>query len=1056
MAFVFDKLIKEYAVDLQSANNEEAKKQRLNLLLSNLFKSQESQAIINSMTLGAEKKIVNIVRKGKKSDKGAADSQYERIIIEFEKSLKFTRKKAIEQLQDYLFGNWNSGDGYHFTLIASDCGVWEIYAPTEETIEGFVTGKIVTAENILLEKIDEIEASEKNTSDFYFFLDRYLFKTEPKKATLDSIKRDFGTHSNTFKSVYDDLFQVFSSVSQNTEVEVAFNQWKRFLSIAYSEFDASPRIFIIHTYLSIFAKLLAYEFLSKDDFIDDNELEAIISGEIFESRNIKNFTDNDFFHWVISNPVFSSLKPSIREIAQKVSEYDFTSVDEDILKGVYQELIDRDTRLSLGEYYTPDWLCEKIVNEISMTKGSRVLDPSCGSGSFLRAAVASLKSKFHDLSAEDICNQVCGIDIHPLSVLIAKTTLLLALGDKLALAKKPLLLNVYLADTLLTPPTSVSLDMFGDEFTLWIDDKAYKINTCVFNDIGFFDEAVTLAEDIAEITKSEKVLGQEAFTNSLKSRIKRKIDINLVNSFYNIYVGLHRAKVEQRDSIWKFIVLNLYKPCFFQKSFDFVIGNPPWFTYSSIKNSDYQNRLKDFAAKYKLVPNVANMPHLEIAAIFLAHSTNYFLKDSGKLAFVLPRSFLSADHHDSTRMGKTDGVRITEIWDLDKVSPLFNVPSCVLFTQRAYGNMKRPIPKSGCEGKVFSGRLKAHNLNLASAKPNLNIESTKFYINKLGRKTAFSTSKKTDVVKPNHYEKLFHQGATIVPRKFYFVDIIQGYQGELQGRILTVKSSESMEKDAKEPWKSLPPLEGRVNTDYLFKTAIARNILPFYLHNPETVLLPATIKNCKLELHTDKDLLESGELEMAKWFKKVQKLWDENKTEKNAKITSNDWINYQSKLTSQDFSKRYLVLYSASAKDANAVVFDRESADLDFIVESKAYCYFTNSKEEAHFVCAFLNSNIANETIKDFQSRGLFGARDVHKTILTVPFPKYDPANQKHIVLADLGIECAASAKKIAVNTFTSKTFSNHELGRSRMLIKQNLHAELAQIDKLVALVSKS
>ena len=38
----------------------------------------------------------------------------------------------------------------------------------------------------------------------------------------------------------------------------------------------------------------------------------------------------------------------------------------------------------------------------------------------------------------------------------------------------------------------------------------------------------------------------------------------------------------------------------------------------------------------------------------------YFLKEKGKLAFVLPRSFFNADHHDNTRSGKTK-VRAGEI-----------------------------------------------------------------------------------------------------------------------------------------------------------------------------------------------------------------------------------------------------------------------------------------------------------------------------------------------------------------------------------------------------------
>jgi predicted RNase H-like HicB family nuclease len=37
----------------------------------------------------------------------------------------------------------------------------------------------------------------------------------------------------------------------------------------------------------------------------------------------------------------------------------------------------------------------------------------------------------------------------------------------------------------------------------------------------------------------------------------------------------------------------------------------------------------------------------EIAALFLSHAADYFLKDGGHLAFVMPRSFFTGDQHDN-------------------------------------------------------------------------------------------------------------------------------------------------------------------------------------------------------------------------------------------------------------------------------------------------------------------------------------------------------------------------------------------------------------------------
>src|SRR3954447_20260571 len=86
------------------------------------------------------------------------------------------------------------------------------------------------------------------------------------------------------------------------------------------------------------------------------------------------------------------------------------------MKGVYQELVDPKDRHDLGEYYTPEWLCERMVSELLPKHGyASVLDPSCGSGSFLRAVITHFIQHNED-SPEDklrfILENVVGIDVH--------------------------------------------------------------------------------------------------------------------------------------------------------------------------------------------------------------------------------------------------------------------------------------------------------------------------------------------------------------------------------------------------------------------------------------------------------------------------------------------------------------------------------------------------------------------------------------------------------------------------------------------------------------------
>jgi len=720
---------------------------------------------------------------------------------------------------------------------------------------------------------------------------------------------------------------------------------------------------------------------------------------------------------------------------------------------VYQDLIDLDTRHALGEYYTPDWLCERIVMEFNFKATDKILDPSCGSGSFLRAAIHRLKELNSGITVEQINNCIYGIDIHPLSVQIAKTTMLISLGKDVINAKKPVHINIILANTLLAPEGVKNL--FGGEFLMHIDKEKYYLNTQVFEDVKLFDEALEVCEELAEQTQGKKTETSTVFGNILKKHYKSGgINEQTINSFYQVYTGLKKVKENGRDSIWKFIVQNLYKPYFLSSKFDYIIGNPPWFTYSSIKNEEYQNILNALAEKYDVKPlKVANFPHLEIAAIFLPYCSSYFLKEDGRLAFVLPRSFFSADHHDNTRSGKAKGFKLTAIWDLQKVQPLFRVPSGVLFAEKTI-LLKRSLPAAGQEGISFTGKLPAHNCNWPAAKAKLLEEQVKWFYSKQGKSSALSINKTKNNSKVNPYKALFKQGATIVPRTFYFVQLTQETPLDFHDRIINIKTSDAVQPDAKVPWKGLD-FSGKIESQFLFRTALSKSILPFYLYKPDLVVLPITIDNNKhglkeVELHSATDLMKVGFLNASKWFQKTENVWKIHRTEKNQVISSEEYLNWQNKLTEQNLNHQFVVLYNTSGKDANSVVLERNQLDLEFLVDHKSYILTTPLKEEACYLSAILNSSIPNEMMKDFQSKGLFGARDVHKKILDIYYPKFDAANKVHQQLAALSQAAHEKAAQYVKDNPPLQELSAIHLGRLRVAIKKHLVKEMEAIDKLV------
>ncbi len=1069
----------DYLAGVKSAHSEEAKKLRFQNLLLRLFNSSAaSRSMVDQMAAGGERTIFNIPRTGVPKT-GYADIAYSNVIIEWEKDLAKTGRHAEDQLAEYLAGKWHSGERYDFVLIATDGRVWRSYAPDLEVLLGQETPT-----RLGLRKVEDFEVKRDNEEQFFYFLDRLLFRSVKRKATLGEIQLDFGDTSRAFINTVQAMQRVMPAPGVVSPVQVAFEQWQRFLELAYGKFDDRRGVYLIHTYLSVFSKLLAYAVLRPAARPSDDELRNILTGEAFNALNVANFVEGDFFYWVSDPAVFDRLAPALRELYNQITEYDFTDVEEDILKGVYQELIDIDTRHSLGEYYTPDWLCERVVASLDLERGAHTLDPACGSGSFLRALVARFRADWPDMSVQQIANQVTGIDVHPLSVQIAKTTLLLALGEGVARASAPVTLNVYLANTLFLSQDEGKKSLYtsGHHFLVQVDKKRLPLDMAPF--IGQpdrFVKAIDLAQHFVD-SQLDTEQTFEVFEVAMRNRISSvTLDRQNMGELHAIYRAMRTAKLQGRDSIWQFVLQNLYQPVFMYRVFDAIVANPPWLTYADISSGDYQQLVRDIARVYGLMPSAkANNPHLDLAAVFLAHCGKYLAKDGAQLAFVLPRAFLTADQHANVRSGEASGFKLTEVWDLDGVSPLFNVPSCVLMAAASHpegddARRARSLPRNGIVGQVFSGRLPRPHLHWNDAQQFLAEKTTRWYFQELGN--AQSRKKRSALVQQkiqggsggNAYAARFKQGATIVPRAFYFVEpqgITITAQTDARERIVNLRTHPLALEGAKKPWDGIS-LTGQMQGKYLFRTALARNVLPFALINPPLVALPlikedlskvndgAMSGKAKWRLLDAAELTASGDIEAAKWFGQCEKLWAERRSDsaKKQKSSMTDWLDWQRKLTQQPVDARWAVAYTASATDASACVLDVSLLAQRFMVDYTLYVCFTETEDEARFVESFLNSEFANSRIKEFQARGLFGPRHVSKKILDIPWPEYSPNQPSHRRLVELGYRAAKAVQGI-LGAQQELELDPRTLGRLRSSIRRELQPLMEQSDTLVESIS--
>lgn len=447
------KILTRYLDDVQSLPNEAAKTHRFAGLVSELFPGTSAPT---ELAAGVEKVVRVDTAVGPK--RRHIDAYYGNAVIEFERSLKAKEDEAKRQLREQVAGLWRDGDSRPLVCVATDGVVWKMFRPRADRASP-------QPEEIELVPLRELVLSGQTLTDFWIWLTSLLFREARTEPTAERFRVDFGATSLAFAEAMDALEQAWEAVAESPETQLALDTWQRYLTVTYGSLSdaAGSRpelvsLFLKHTYLASLARLLVWAALSRGrttgalrDVAND-----VLSGRYFESKGIENLVEDDFFQWVRRRDAEEILAPVWERTLAQMQSYDLARLGQDVLKGVYQELVDPRDRHELGEYYTPEWLCERIVAELLPKKGfASVIDPTCGSGSFLRAVIAHLlrvNPKDGDVTRlRHVLENVVGIDIHPLAVTIARATYLLALGKLVKATKRPIQIPVYLADSLFLP-----------------------------------------------------------------------------------------------------------------------------------------------------------------------------------------------------------------------------------------------------------------------------------------------------------------------------------------------------------------------------------------------------------------------------------------------------------------------------------------------------------------------------------------------------------------------------------------------------------------------------
>src|SRR5439155_2084387 len=244
------------------------------------------------------------------------------------------------------------------------------------------------------------------------------------------------------------------------------------------------------------------------------------------------------------------------------------------------------------------------------------------------------------------------------------------------------------------------------------------------------------------------------------------------------------------------------------------------------------------------------------------------------------RSVLSADQHAKFRDGSHAApIRLEGYWDLLEVSRVFNVPSCVVFATHVAldpnGHVRTTYGK--LPAVEFEGKLLVRDAPWSEAQPHLAENRRTAKLVSMGGRTAYSTTAKSAAAAPaSPYAKLFRQGATIVPRSFYFVRV-RDLNGKVDPeRVYWAETDPEQAESAKPPYDEVR-LSGRIEGRFLFTSALSKHLLPFALVEPPIVFLPIEEQDDGIGILSANELRASGYREAAKWMAEAERTWAEKR-----------------------------------------------------------------------------------------------------------------------------------------------------------------------------------
>lgn len=618
-----------------------------------------------------------------------------------------------------------------------------------------------------------------------------------------------------------------------------------------------------------------------------------------------------------------------------------------------------------------------------------MLDPACGSGTFLFHAVRHLLAAAEEAgwpaarAVREAAGRIRGLDVHPVAVIIARVTWLLALGEAVTEREGELHVPVYLGDA-----HQWNLARIGnvEEVMLPVPGEGpLYIPAAVAADQTRFEAVLRILTDAQEAgEEAELVRARLARVEGIAPR-----DLDELAKTYARLLSLARA---DRDRIWPFVLRNLVRPVWLsrpEQRADVVVGNPPWVAYRYL-SPDLKERFREACRSYGIWVGGVLATQQDTSALFWARAAERYLAPGGTIAFIMPWAALNGPAFASLRKGELGPVRVTvtDAWSLEELRELFPNASCVLFGRR--DGAPAPLP--------------ATVLRLRGDLPRRDAQEAEAVTVLRAARELWPPIREMRGTSP--YRERFADGATIYPRRFFFVERVEGGRlGASRSAPLVRGRTGALDKP---PWNAVAPPRGPVEARFLRPVLLGESIAPFRLLETPLAVIPVE----------DGRILDAaaaaaaGHRHLAAWLSDCEAKWAahaKKRPDGRPRMTLVERLDHMRGLSMQLRVSGPRVVYNQSGTLLSAAICLQD----DTMVEHKAYWCSVNDTSEAHFLCVYLNSNVIMIKIAPMQTRGSIGRRDFDMLAWELPIPLFDPEDALHREMAALGEECERVAAAV-------------------------------------------